>query len=288
MYKIFCSLIIFFAVLYQDVTAQKIKAYEIFTSNGKKVSFEKMSGEISEADLVFFGELHNDPIAHWLQYELVKAAAKKKPVTLGAEMFEADNQKGLNDYLSGLISEDTFKKQVRLWNNYETDYSKIVRFAKENSIEFIATNIPRRYARSVFYDGFVALDTLPEADKRWIAPLPVAYDADLPCYRNMLEMDMGGHQPDENFPKAQAVKDATMAYFILTNRKKERLFIHLNGSYHSDFKEGIMWYIEQNAPGLVQKNITTVLQKNVSKLEKEHIGKADFIICVDEDMTTTY
>jgi len=34
--------------------------------------------------------------------------------------------------------------------------------------------------------------------------------------------------------------------------------------------------------------ISTVSQKNIHQLDKEHIGKADFIICVDEDMTNTY
>ncbi len=36
------------------------------------------------------------------------------------------------------------------------------------------------------------------------------------------------------------------------------------------------------------KTITTVSQENIKKLLKENKGKADFIICVDEDMTTTY
>jgi hypothetical protein len=34
--------------------------------------------------------------------------------------------------------------------------------------------------------------------------------------------------------------------------------------------------------------ITTISQKDVHHLLKENKSKADFIICVDEDMTTTY
>lgn len=277
-----------FAIIQQVGFSQKLRALEVYDSKGKKVDIEKMFDDVLKADIIFFGELHNDPISHWLQYELIKAAHQKRQITLGAEMFEADNQEGLDNYLNGQIPVDSFKKQVRLWNNYDTDYAKAVDFAKDNGLKFIATNVPRRYARNVFYDGLQALDTIPDSDKKWMAPLPIAYDPDLPCYRNMLEMDMGGHAADENFPKAQAIKDATMAHFILANFKKDRLFIHLNGSYHSDNKEGIMWYVRRQSPGLQQKNITTVLQKNVLKLEKEHLGKADYIICVDEDMTTTY
>lgn len=268
--------------------AQKVKAFEIFTENGKKASFEKMVEETGKADIVYFGEIHNDPIAHWLQIELIMALHKKKPLVIGAEMFEADNQNGLDAYLSGIIEEDSFKKVVRLWSNYATDYSKVVEFAKKDGIKVVATNIPRKYARLVFYDGFQALDTLSEEEKKWIAPLPVEYDPEVPCYRNMLQMDMGGHEADENFPKAQAIKDATMGYFILKYKKSDGVFVHLNGSYHSDNKEGIVWYTSRNNPKLIQKTISTVYQKDLTKLEGSNKGKADFIICVDEDMTTTY
>ena len=36
------------------------------------------------------------------------------------------------------------------------------------------------------------------------------------------------------------------------------------------------------------KSITTVSQKDIKKLLAENNGKADYIICVDEDMTNTY
>ena len=41
-------------------------------------------------------------------------------------------------------------------------------------------------------------------------------------------------------------------------------------------------------PNLMYSTITTVSQENVFKLLEENKGKADFIICVDENMTTTY
>jgi uncharacterized iron-regulated protein len=270
------------------ISAQKVNGYQIFTSKGKKISFEQMIKDVSEQDIVFFGELHNDPIAHWLQYEMVKSIHTKRRMVIGAEMFEADNQKGLDDYLQGISDQDSFKKAVRLWNNYATDYKKVVDFSKDNNISFIATNIPRSFARLVFRGGFEALDTLSAGDKRWIAPLPVMYDAEVPCYRKMREMDMGGHEASENFPKAQAIKDATMAHFILKNHLNGSLFFHLNGSYHSDNYEGIVWYIKKQDAGKKIKTISTVLQKQTGKLDKSNENVADYIICVDEDMTTTY
>jgi hypothetical protein len=134
--------------------------------------------------------------------------------------------------------------------------------------------------------GFPSLDTLTAKEKSWIAPLPIAYDAELPGYKNMIAM-MGGHG-GENLPKAQAIKDATMAHFILANSKPGSLFIHYNGSYHSENYEGINWYLKKQSPNIKIATITTVSQKDIKSLLAENKGKADYIICVDADMTNTY
>lgn len=91
-----------------------------------------------------------------------------------------------------------------------------------------------------------------------------------------------------NFPKAQAIKDATMAYSILEHYQAGSAFLHLNGSYHSDNYEGILWYLQQDQPDLKYSTITTVAQKDLKVLENENKKKADFIIVVPENMTKTY
>jgi uncharacterized iron-regulated protein len=201
-------------------------------------------------------------------------------------MFEADNQQALNLYLQDSIDYKGLDSLARLWPNYKTDYAPLVHLAKEKNQPFIATNIPRRYANMVFKKGFEVLDTLSEKEKSWIAPLPIEYDPELPGYKNMLQM-MGGHG-GENLPKAQAIKDATMAYFIAQNFNPEKKFIHFHGTYHTDNYEGILWYLKKLLPDNKYVTLSTVLQSNVNELEKENIGKADYIICVDEDMTSTY
>jgi hypothetical protein len=72
------------------------------------------------------------------------------------------------------------------------------------------------------------------------------------------------------------------------NRKENSLFIHYNGSYHSDNFEGINWYLKQENPAIKIVTIATVSQKDISKLEPEYLGKANFIIVIDEDVTKTY
>lgn len=277
------TLLSFFIVSFQ---AQEIEAYQLYTKDGKKVSYKNIIKKLSTADILLFGEYHNNPITHWLQLKVTEEMAKTRSLILGAEMFEADNQDVLNDFLAGKIDDKAFDSLCRLWPNYYTDYAPLVNFAKSKGIPFIAANIPRRFARLVYMNGFEALDTLTEQEKAWIAPLPIVYDKDLPGYKKMLEM-MGGHGGD-NLPKAQAIKDATMAYFILKYFVAGSLFIHYNGAYHSDNFEGILWYLKQQKPDLNYVTISTVSQTDVSHLEEENKGRADFIICVDEEMTTTH
>ena len=175
---------------------------------------------------------------------------------------------------------------ARLWSNHKTDYAPLVNFAKTNSLEFIGTNIPRRFASMVYKQGFEALDSLSAEEKEWVAPLPFPFDPDLPKYKEILDM-MGDHGTPE-LVKAQASKDATMAHFILSNLPEGYRLIHYNGAYHSDHYEGIMWYLQQQRPELKYLTISTVSQDNVKKLLKENKGRADYIICVDNNMTTTY
>jgi uncharacterized iron-regulated protein len=264
-------------------------AYYLFNKDGKDIKYEKMLKEAEDADIVLFGESHDNPISHWLQLELTKDLyeSKKDKLVLGAEMFESDNQVILDEYLDSLISTTSFESNARLWPNYKTDYKPLVEFAKTNKLKFVATNVPRRYASLVNSKGFEGLDELSTEAKTFLPPLPVKYDAELNCYKSMMEMEGMGAHVTPNFPKAQAIKDATMAHFILKNWSKGKLLIHYHGSYHSENFESIYWYLKQANPDLKIVTIHTVSQGEMSELTKENTGKADFTICVDEDMTKT-
>jgi len=264
-------------------------AYFLFNKNGKAIKYSKMIKEIQDADIVLFGEYHNNPISHWLQLEITKDLfeVKGEKLVLGAEMFESDNQLILTEYLDSLITQKKFEAEVRLWPNYKTDYKPLVEFANKNRLNFVASNVPRRYASIVNSKGFEGLEELSDEAKKLIPPLPIRYDAELDCYKSMLTMMGMGTHVNENFPKAQALKDATMSYFILENWTAGQLFLHYHGAYHSANYESIYWHLKQQNPNLNIVTITTVSQKDVTKLSEENTGTADYTICVAEDMTST-
>jgi len=266
-------------------------AYQFFDLKGKNAEYKDVVKKALESDIVFFGELHNSPICHWLELEMAKDLyeEKKEGLVMGAEMFETDNQLLVDEYLSGRIKEKNFEAEVKLWDNYKTDYKPLLVFAKKNNIPVIATNVPRRYASLVNKSGFEGLDSLSNEAKMFLPPLPVAYDPELKGYKDMIEMmgGLGGHVTP-NIPKAQAIKDATMAHFILQNVKKGQVFIHYNGTYHSDNFEGIVWYIRQAQPDLKILTISSVEQDDMTGLSEENSGLADFTLCVPSSMCKTY
>jgi len=271
--------------------AQGKPAYILYDSKGKEVSYSKMIRQLEESDFVFFGESHNNSIAHWMELEITKDLFEKrgKDLVLGAEMFESDNQLAIDEYLSGFVTDKRFEDETRLWKNYATDYKPLLQFAKEKSLRMIATNVPRRYAGLVADKGFEGLDAIAPDGKKFMVQSPFPYDSTLSCYKDMLTMQ-GGHgntKMNQNFPMAQALKDATMASFILKNWVKGKIFLHFNGSYHSDKHQGIVWYINQQKPDSKVLTISTASQKDISKLEDESKGIADFILVVPDDITNT-
>jgi uncharacterized iron-regulated protein len=274
--------------------SQDKPAYKIFKSEGKKTDYSDMLKELSKADIVFFGELHDDPIAHWLELEVTKSLFEEKGrnLVLGAEMFESDNQLLVDEYLNGLYDASKFEAEVKLWKNYKTDYKPLVDLARTDSLRFIATNIPRRYSSIVNKKGFEGLGILAPEAKKYIAPMPFPYDPEVKCYKDMLKMGgMGGDSTSHvspNFPKAQAVKDATMAHFILENWSRGKLFIHYNGSYHSSNFEGIIWYLKKSNPDLKIATIETVQQDTIESMEKGNKDIATFVIAIPSSMTRTY
>jgi len=248
---------------------------------------------MKDADIVFFGENHNNAIAHWLQLQVLKELGEVtgKGVIIGAEMFEADAQLVLNEYLQGLIKEDHLKKEGKVWDNYKTDYAPIVEFAREHELPFIATNVPRRYANVVARNGLASLENLDEQAKLYIAPLPVKVDYELSSYKEIQEMmggHMGGHASSRNIVDAQAVKDATMAHFIAQNWSAGKVFYHLNGSFHSKNHEGIVAFLQASNPDLNIVTIHIADQEQIDSLKEENRGLADYVIAVPDDMTKTY
>lgn len=289
----FAYTILLLIVMVNTTAAQNKPAYQLYNSVGELAIYDEMIKDLVQSDMVFFGEYHDNPISHWLQLEMSKSFYKIKEdkLFLGAEMFESGNQLVLNEYLKGLYEHDKMTPEItQLWRNYKTDYKPLVEFAKEKGLRFIATNIPRRYAAMINKMGIEALKELSPEALALIGPdLEKYFDPTVKAYAEMAD-NMGGHVPENmlNIQTAQAAKDATMAHFSLLNFNPGDLLFHFEGSYHSNYNQGIIWWINQIQPGLNIKSITTVTEKEWNELtDEEKATIANYIIVVADNMTST-
>lgn len=275
-------------------TAQNPAAYRLFDNTGKEVSFSGMIDSLARAEVVFVGENHNCPISHWMEYEITQAlhGIHGPALVLGEEMMEADNQLILDEYMNRRISYDRFEAEARLWPNYSTDYYPVVFYAKDNNIPFVATNVPRRYANAVSNDGLECLASFSDEARQYMAPLPISFtynDEEADGRFGAMAM-LSRRSPEEmrRLAEAQALKDATMAWFIARNLPRNGRFLHINGSMHSDSREGIIPYLLQYRPGTRIATVTSLRLDDTSTLDPEYLGLADFYIVAPTTFPTSY
>jgi uncharacterized iron-regulated protein len=75
-----------------------------------------------------------------------------------------------------------------------------------------------------------------------------------------------------------------MAHFILAHLVPGKKLFHINGSYHSDFGEGIVYFLRQKKGSLPLATVSTVAQDSIGALEESNRGRADFILCTPSTM----
>jgi len=156
--------------------------FRVFTSDGKPASLEDVVRAMRDSEAVMVGEIHTDPVGHWVEAELFRRALDQtragdeegalRPLALSMEMFERDVQEVLDEYLQGLITEGQFLASSRPWEYYEEDYRPMVEAAKARGVPVIAANAPRRYVNRVSRLGRDALFDLPPRTRSVLPPLP--------------------------------------------------------------------------------------------------------------------
>lgn len=162
--------------------------FRVFTGEGGPATLEDIVQAMRNVDAVLIGEIHTDPVGHWVEAELfrraleqVKAGAEGgalRPLALSMEMFERDVQGIVDEYLQDLIPESQFKASARPWEFYDEDYRPMVEAAKEKGVPVLAANAPRRYVNRVSRLGRDALLDFPLQARAFLPPLPYPQPTD--------------------------------------------------------------------------------------------------------------
>lgn len=270
------------------------KHFKIYDTRTKQLTtIEKIAADCKNADVLFFGEEHNDSAGHYLEAEIFKAlyALYGDKLALSMEMFETDCQLVLNEYLDGFIAEERMIREARAWNNYR-DYRPAVEFAKLNKLDVIAANPPRRYVNMVSRRGMSSLDSLPKSSKKYLPPLP--YDTLSGRYREKFMAFMSGGSPGTGNPRifySQNLWDAGMAYSMYKYRKKNKgkKIFHLVGRFHCDEKLGTFAQLQRRNPKLKILNISCFSDASFENPNWDEFNKlGDYIIITDPGLKKTF
>ena len=261
-----------------------------------EATLAQMIERLARADVVFFGEQHDDPETHRAEAELLDAIGRMgRPVVLSLEMFERDVQTVVDDYLAGRVSESEFLARSRPWDRYATDYRRLIELAKEHHWRVVAANVPRPLALAIGRKGIAALDTLTPKDRNNAA-------GDNRCprddYHARFMESMQSHSPGsgpapqvsdslptataERFYLAQCVKDETMAESIVNARlaaSRDAIVVHFDGAFHSDYSQGTVARVKRRQPGwaLAVVSAVPVADPAVAPIVTQS-GKADVVI----------
>lgn len=221
-------------------------------ADGRRISWETLVQRLSEAQVVFVGEQHDDPVAHRLERRLVEDLGAARPVVVGMEMFERDVQAALDRYLDGTSAEEAMLAATRPWRNYASDYRPVVELARARRWPVLASNVPRRIASAVARSGLDTLGRLAPEERALAA-------AQLDCpedeYFRRFTAEMGEHPgmtPElvRRMYAAQCVKDETMAEAVAAAVPAQGVVVHLNGAFHSDQRMGIVPRLLRRRPDL--------------------------------------
>ncbi len=220
---------------------------------GVKITAEQMKAAITDARIVYVGETHDNPAAHRLELQVLKAMAERYPgeLSLGMEMFNTSQQEILDQWSKGELDEKDFLKNVRWYDNWRMDYAyyrDILNYAREQRIPVIGLNATREMVKAV------GGSTLAELDVTIRRQLP-EFDLEDPYQRAMVEAIYAGHNQGDSmldgFLRIQTLWDETMAENIVLNladKKPEHRMVVMAGGNHVRYGFGIPRRVYRRLP----------------------------------------
>lgn len=252
--------------------------------SGAELSARQLAQKLSQYDVVFFGEYHDQGEIHQAELELLQAIHKVKgeKLALSMEMFEVDNQSKLNNFLADTLSEENFLAASRPWPNYRTDYAPLVNFAKEKKMPVIAANVPRFLAAHVAKNN-ASTEGVEAQYQQWLPKHTYAPEG---AYKDKFYAQMSSPAAPMKMPPArlaavyaaQCLKDDKMAESIaaFADAHQNMQILHINGCFHSDAHLGTAQKLEALRPELKVAVITPLERK-----QKGEKPAGDFVVWFD-------
>ncbi len=131
------------------------------TATGALLTPAELPRRLEGVGLVLVGEGHTDMDSHRVQMRVIEELARSgRRVTIGLEMYPYTEQKWLDDWSAGKLSEEAFLEGSRWYRNWGYNwlyYRDIFLFARDRRLPMAAINAPREVVAAVRRKGFSGL-----------------------------------------------------------------------------------------------------------------------------------
>jgi len=229
------------------------------TATGALLTPAELPGRLAGVGLVLVGEGHTDADSHRVEKRVIEELVRAgRSVTIGLEMYPYTEQKWLDDWSAGKVSEETFLEESRWYRNWGYNwlyYRDIFLFARDHRIPMVAINAPREVVAAVRRKGFQGL-TAEEA-----AHVPTDIDSKnaehLRLFRAEFEEGSFHGGMDEaawqSMLDAQCTWDATMGLHaiqrLLSGEDPKHVVVVLVGAGHVQYGLGIERQVRRSFAG---------------------------------------
>lgn len=247
------------------------------TATGEAFPAGELAGRLSKTRLLLIGESHTTSDFHRVQLRVIRALHEAgRKVIVGLEMFPYTEQRSLDSWRDGLLTEAGFLTLARwyeFWGYHWNYYRDIFLYARDSRIPMFGVNTPRSVVTAVRQKG---IDQLSDADKQHVPPrIDVDSTDHLVFFQASFDDDnsMHGRMPEsmlKSMQAAQATWDASMAYNsvkVLKTAPADSILVVLVGSGHVAYGVGI----EHQARQWFDGKITTLIPVPVADSEEKPV-----------------
>jgi len=222
------------------------------TKTGDVITPAELAARLSTTRLLLIGEEHVSAQCHNVQYRVLEALIRSgRHVFIGLEMYPYTEQRFLDQWSDGLLTEEGFVRLSRWYDNWGYNwayYRDIFLLARDYKAPMFAVNTPREVVSAVRMKGLANLT--PEEAAHIPKDIDVENADHMTFFKTTFEGDQGpvhgsgmGEEMLKNMLAAQATWDATMGFNAVQALKRandpKAIMVVLVGSGHVAYGVGI-------------------------------------------------
>jgi uncharacterized iron-regulated protein len=272
------------------------------TKTGDTITTAELAARLASTRLLLIGEEHTSTQCHQVQYRVLEALVNSgRHVLIGLEMYPYTEQRFLDQWYDGRMTEDEFVRTSHWYDNWGYNwayYRDIFLLARDRKVRMFAVNTPREVVAAVRKKGLANLT--PEEAAHIPKGIEVNNADHMTFFKTTFEGNEGpvhgmGMSDDMwmNMLSAQVTWDATMGFNSVEALKAQNdpkaIMVVLVGSGHVAYGLGI----ERQARTWFDGQIATLIPVSVGTpahgvLKSTQASYANFIWGVPEEFDSAY